>query len=92
MPLPERYQRQLIETMEAAEREAKGASRREWARVLGEIVLWTALGLGCLGLAFHAGDEEIGWIWWWAGHVVWVAGVARAVLSAYKRGEERGDW
>lgn len=92
MPLPERYQKQLMETMEAAEREAKRASRREWARVLGEIVLWTSLGLLCLGMAFHARDEGIGWVWWWTGHVVWVAGDLWAVISAYRRGEDRGDW
>lgn len=92
MPLPEQYQRQLIETMEAAEREARRAMRREWARVIGEIVLWTVLGLGCLGMAFHARSEQVGWIWWWTGHVVWVGGDLWAVLSAYKRGEDRGDW
>lgn len=92
MPLPEKYLRQLIESHEAAERHARRDTRREWARVLGEIVLWTVLGLVGIGLAFHALDIQLGWVYWWAGAVVWAGGVSAAVLTAYRRGEDRGDW
>jgi hypothetical protein len=92
MPLPERYLRELIERHEATERQARRDTWREWARVLAEIVLWTVLGLVGIGLAFHALDIELGWVYWWAGAVVWVAGVSAAVLTAYRRGEDRGDW
>ncbi len=92
MPLPEKYIRQLVESHEAAERQARRNTLREYARVLGEIVLWTLLGLVGIGLAFHALDIELGWVYWWAGAVVWVAGVSAAVLTAYRRGEDRGDW
>lgn len=64
----------------------------EWARVLGEIVAWTLVGLGGIGLAFHALDIQLGWVYWWAGAAVWVAGVSAAVIAAYVRGEDRGDW
>jgi hypothetical protein len=92
MPLPEEYQRQLIESYEAADREARRDRWRAWARVLGEIVVWTVLGLVGIGLAFHAVDVQLGWVYWWIGAVVWVAGVSTAVTTAYLRGEERGDW
>ena len=92
MPLPEKYLRQQIESHAAAEREARRDSRRAWIRVLGEIALWTLLGLGGFGLAFHTLDFELGMVYWWGGSIVWVAGVTVAVLSAHRRGEERGDW
>jgi hypothetical protein len=92
MPLPEQYRRQLMESHAAAERESRWDAWREWARVLGEIVFWTLAGLGGIGLALHTFDYQLGRIYWWAGCIVWIAGVSAAVLSAYRRGEERGDW
>jgi hypothetical protein len=31
-------------------------------------------------------------VYWWAGSAVWVGGVTIAVVTAHRRGEERGDW
>jgi hypothetical protein len=31
-------------------------------------------------------------VYWLSGCIVWIGGVSAAVLSAYRRGEERGDW
>jgi len=92
MPLPEKYQRQLMERSEAAERESRWDAWRAMGRVVGEIMLWTMLGLVGIGFAFHTGDYRLGVVYWWTGAIVWVAGVSHAVLSAYRRGEERGDW
>ena len=92
MPLPEKYIQQLIASHEAAERRARRDTWREWARVVGEIVLWTLVGLVGIAFAFHAVDVQLGWVYWWAGAVLWVAGVSTAVITAYRRGEERGDW
>ena len=44
------------------------------------------------GLAFHTFDRQMGVVYWWAGFTVWVGGVILAVLSAYRRGQARGDW
>jgi hypothetical protein len=92
MPLPEQYQRQLMETHAAAER----ASRRDgWlalARVVAEIVLWTALGLFGIGWALHTADPALGRIFWLAACIVWIGGVSIAVLAAYRRGVEQGRW
>ena len=92
MPLPEKYRRQLAETHAAAEREARKDHWRAWARVLGEIAFWSLLGLFLIGLALHTSGFELGIVYWYAGNIVWVGGVAAAVLSSYRRGEERGDW
>jgi hypothetical protein len=92
MPLPERYRRQLMETHESAERESRWDGWLALARAIGEIVLWTLLGLLGIGMAFHTADFALGRIYWLVGSIVWIGGVTFAVLSAYRRGEERGDW
>ncbi|HKH91015.1 MAG TPA: hypothetical protein VKA54_04380 [Gemmatimonadaceae bacterium] len=92
MPLPEKYLRQLAETHAAAERAARKDYWRAWVRVLGEIAFSSLLGLALIGLAFHAWRFELGIIYWYAGCIVWIGGVSTAILTAYRRGEERGDW
>jgi hypothetical protein len=92
MPLPEPYRRQLIETHTAAEREARWDGLRQWLRAIGEIVLSTALGMALIFLAFYTRDEALGRIYWLCGCIVWIGGVARAVLGAYRRGLEEGLW
>jgi hypothetical protein len=92
MPLPERYQRQLMDTRAAADRESRWDGWLALVRVIAEIVLWTLLGLLGTGMALHTFDVELGRIYWLAGCMVWIGGVSVAVLSAYRRGEERGDW
>lgn len=92
MPLPERYRRQLDETQTAAEREARWDGLREWLRAVGEIVLSTLLGMALIFLAFYVREETLGRIYWLLGCIVWIGGVARAVLGAYRRGLEEGLW
>jgi len=92
MPLPEQYRRQLMETRAAAERESRWDEWIALARAIGEIVLWTSLGLLCIALSFHTNDYGLGRVYWLVGSIVWIGGVSFAVLSAYRRGEERGDW
>jgi hypothetical protein len=92
MPLPERYRRQLIETHAAAEHEARWDALRQWLRAVAEVVLWTLLGMALTFLAFYSGDETVGRIFWFSGCIVWIGGVAKAVLGAYRRGLEQGLW
>jgi hypothetical protein len=92
MPMPQEYRDALIEKHERAEREARRDTRREMLRVVGMIVFWVACGLGFIGLALHSTDHAVGMMLWWAGHIVWIGGVASAVFDAYRRGERRGDW
>lgn len=92
MPIPERYYKELVEQHAQAERRAEQDKRREWIRVLAQIFLWTTLGLVGIALAFHAYDESLGWVYWWAGAFVWVAGWCVTTITAYLRGVRRGDW
>jgi hypothetical protein len=61
-------------------------------RAVAEIVLWTTLGAALIFLAFYVSDVGLGRILWLLGCIVWIGGVSIAVLAAYRRGEERGDW
>ena len=81
-----------MEARAAADREARWDGWLALGRVMGEIVLWTLLGLLGVGMALHTFDVELGRIYWLLGCLVWIGGVSVAVLSAYRRGEERGDW
>lgn len=81
-----------IERHRVAEREARRDTRRALLRASGEMVLWTCCGLFLIGMAFHTFDIQFGVIYWWLGFTVWVGGVTLAILSAYRRGKERGDW
>ena len=92
MPLPENYRRQLMETHRLAEHASRWDGWLALARVVGEILLWTTLGLLGIGMALHTFDVELGRIYWMAGCILWIGGVSVAVLSAYRRGEKRGDW
>lgn len=92
MPISPRYYKELVHSHEAAERWARKDTRREWLRVLVQIFLWTTLGLLGIGLAFHTYDIDLGWVYWWAGAFVWVAGWCVTMITAYLRGVRRGDW
>jgi hypothetical protein len=92
MPLPEKYLREQRENRAIAEREAQRETRLAWLRVLGEIAAWTLAGLAGIGMALHSHDFDVGMAWWWGGSALWVGGVSATVLTAYRRGEKRGDW
>jgi hypothetical protein len=92
MPLPEKYRRQLIETNAAAEHEARWDAMRTWGRAIGEIVLWTGLGMALVFMAFHTNGADVGRIYWLVGCIVWIGGVMKAVLGAYRRGLDQGLW
>ena len=91
-PTLEEHQAERVARHLEAEREARRDTRREMLRVIGLMVLWVACGLALIGMAFHVTDHTIDMAFWWAGHVVWIGGVASAIHSAYRRGEARGDW
>jgi len=43
-------------------------------------------------MAFHTNGVEVGRIYWLIGCIVWIGGVAKAVLGAYRRGLSEGLW
>ena len=92
MPVPQEYRDTLVAKHERNERDARRDTRREMLRAMGMIAFWVACGLALIGMALHVTDRDIGMAFWWAGHVVWIGGVTSALVSAYRRGEARGDW
>jgi hypothetical protein len=86
------YRAERVVRYAQAEREARRDTRREMLRVMGMIAFWVACGLLLIGMALHVTDHAIGMAFWWAGHAVWIGGVASAIHTAYRRGEARGDW
>lgn len=89
-PDPELY-REMVERHAAAEREARGESRRQFLRFLVEVLTATLFGLVMMGLAIETLDAALGRVWWYGGQVVWLAGVAVAIWRARARAAERGD-
>jgi hypothetical protein len=92
MPMSEEERQDRVERYARSEREARGDTRREMLRAVAIITFWTACGLALIGMALHVSDATIGRAFWLGGHIVWIAGVASTLLSAYRRGEQRGDW
>lgn len=45
-----------------------------------------------MGYAFYVTDETLGQLFLFGGMAVGYGGMSYALLSAYRRGEERGDW
>jgi len=76
----------------AAEREARKATLHDFLRASAECVAWCVLGLVIMFFAFHVDDVVLGKAFLWGGMGVGYAGMAHALLSAYRRGEQRGDW
>jgi hypothetical protein len=92
MPMPRKYLDAQIESRARSERDARRETTRDMLRAMGHIAFWVSCGLALLGLALHTDDHTVGMMFWWAGHAVWIGGVAGALLAAYRRGERRGDW
>ncbi|HJQ21994.1 MAG TPA: hypothetical protein VJ867_16740 [Gemmatimonadaceae bacterium] len=75
-----------------AEREAQSVTRRALLRASLEIVVSCLAGLCIMFFAWHVDDPVLGKAFLWGGMAVGYAGMAFAILSAYRRGVERGDW
>jgi uncharacterized membrane protein HdeD (DUF308 family) len=75
-----------------AEREAQREARRAmWKALLG-CVASCAAGMFILFFAFWTNDRQLGMIFFWSGMLLGYGGMAYSLLSAYRKGEERGDW
>ncbi|HSQ30395.1 MAG TPA: hypothetical protein VLN49_11130 [Gemmatimonadaceae bacterium] len=84
----ERIARERLE----AERQVSRVYRRELLRVCLECLGSSFLGVFCMGFALHTNDAGYGAIAWWGGMVVGYSGIALSLISAYIRGDRRGDW
>ena len=77
---------------EAAEREARRTTLRALLGASLQCIGFCALGLFIMFFAFHVHDLFIGRAFLYGGMAVGYAGLFYTVISAYKRGVERGDW
>lgn len=75
-----------------SERESRRITRVELLRALSQVVASCAAGLVIMFFAWWVHDEVLGKAFLWGGMAVGYAGMAFALLSAYRRGVERGDW
>jgi hypothetical protein len=75
-----------------AERLATSQSRRELARASLECLGGCAVGLVIMALGFHSTDVLIGKAFLYGGMAVGYGLILIALVSAYRRGEQRGDW
>jgi hypothetical protein len=92
MPLP----RQLVDQMEARHlAESVRADRdrlRDFALTALQCVAWCALGMLLVAWSLHTTDVTYGRIAFFGGLALGNGGWIFAVLAAYRRGEQRGDW
>lgn len=77
---------------QAAEREASRDRRRDFLRSALLCIVSTGAGMFIMFWAFWVTDRQIGLAFLYGGMAVGYAGIAYAILSLYRRGEERGDW
>jgi hypothetical protein len=85
------YER-IGEERAAAEREATRHRRRDFLRSAILCVASAGAGMFVMFWAFWVDDREIGMAFLYGGMAVGYSGIAYAILSLYKRGEQRGDW
>lgn len=92
MPLP----RELLEEMAAKRQvehvEAERDKRRDYVRVALTCLFWSAVGTFCMLWSAHTTDMTYARIAFIGGQAIGYGGIAYTLLSAYRRGEQRGDW
>lgn len=87
---------EILDAMaEAHLRQAAAAERdrrRDFVRTALECIVCSWLGILLVGWALHTTDATYGRVAFWGGLAVGNGGNVFALLSAYRRGERRGDW
>ena len=92
MPVP----RDIMDELVARRAEEHAAAQREKLRDLALTavlcLVWSALGISLILLAAHLTHELYARVAFFAGLAVGNGGILFTLLSAYRRGERRGDW
>ena len=76
----------------AAGRDAQRETRRDLLRASLQCAGFCAAGLFVMFFAFYVDDLQVGRAFLWGGMLVGYSGIAYTLVSAYRRGEKRGDW
>jgi hypothetical protein len=84
----DRIARERLETERLANRQSRGALARACLECVGSCVL----GLVIMAYGFHTTDVLVGKAFLLGGMAVGYTGMLIALVGAYRRGEERGDW
>lgn len=92
MALERPYEKEQIERNAQLEREARRDYWRDIRKTMRHLAFWVAVGLALMGSGLHSTSKDLGRILWLGGQTVWISGVLFALLAAYRRGSERGDW
>ncbi len=77
---------------EEAEREARGAARRDLLLASLQCIAFCVLGMAIMFFAFYVDDLLIGRAFLYGGMAIGYAGIFYTIFSAYKKGVQRGDW
>ena len=77
---------------EEAERESRSIALRDLLRASLQCGGFCVLGLAIMFWAFHVNDLLLGRVFFWGGLVAGYTGMSYTILSAYRRGVQRGDW
>ena len=92
MSLREKLYEEMQARHEAETRQAKSDTRRDLIRTALACWGWAALGCLCVAWSFHTTNERPGWIAFYSGVIINIAGQVYTLAAAYRRGEKRGDW
>ena len=84
----ERIAKERFQTERLANRQSRFALIRACLECLGSC----GLGLVIMAFGFHTSDLLMGKVFFYGGMVVGYSGILIALVGAYRRGEERGDW
>jgi len=92
MPIPKKYYEQMQASRAEESRRANSDLRRDLIRTAAICWGWALLGSAFIMWSAHTTSERLGWVSFYFGCVVFVAGQCWTLLAAYRRGEQRGDW
>jgi uncharacterized membrane protein YcjF (UPF0283 family) len=92
MPIPLHIREELQRKRLEEHREAERDKRRDYVRTALACWAWCLFGVALIAWSFHSTNEDLARAAFWGGLGIGNAGMIFTLLSAYRRGEDRGDW
>jgi len=91
MPLPRHIREELERKRVEEHHQANRDTFRAHVRTAAMCVVWSCVGLVCMGWGLHTTDKELGQIAWKGGMIVGYAGILVTVARAHLKSRDRGD-